>query len=105
MTGELANLFITLDWITAIQVVILGFIGGALSGVIGSGGGLFITPGMMKLGGQGGGGGAGHGAASGAGANLYISAVFIGILTLVALSMLRDLMKNTEEGTGPSKKI
>ena len=160
MTTELANMFITLDLATAIQVVVLGFIGGVLSGFIGSGGAFFMTPGMMNLGVNGvvavasnithkfgkammgskkhgemgnvdkrlglfllitsligirlavwinsllfHGGGDGHGAASGAGANLYISAVFIGILTIVAISMLRDLMKNTEEGTGPSKKI
>ena len=160
MTTELANLFITLDLSTALQVVVLGFVGGVLSGFIGSGGAFFMTPGMMNLGVNGvvavasnithkfgkammgskkhgemgnvdkrlgmfllltsligirlavwinsllfHGGGDGHGAASGAGANLYISAVFIGILTIVAISMLRDLMKNTEEGTGPSKKI
>jgi uncharacterized membrane protein YfcA len=160
MTTELANLFITLDLAAAVQVVVLGFIGGVLSGFIGSGGAFFMTPGMMNLGVNGvvavasnithkfgkammgskkhgemgnvdkrlgmfllftsligirlavwinsllfHGGGDGHGAASGAGANLYISAVFIGILTIVAISMLRDLMKNTEEGAGPSKKI
>jgi uncharacterized protein len=160
MTTEWANLFITLDLTAAVQVVVLGFIGGVLSGFIGSGGAFFMTPGMMNLGVNGvvavasnithkfgkammgskkhgemgnvdkrlgmfllltsligirlavwinsllfHGGGDGHGAASGAGANLYISAVFIGILTIVAISMLRDLMKNTEEGAGPSKKI
>ncbi len=160
MTNELATLFITLDITTAIQVVVLGFIGGVLSGFIGSGGAFFMTPGMMNLGVNGvvavasnithkfgkammgskkhgemgnvdkrlgmfllltsligirlavwinsllfHGGGDGHGAASGAGANLYISTVFIGILTIVAISMLRDLMKNTEEGAGPSKKM
>ena len=160
MTNELASMFISLDLATALQVVVLGFIGGVLSGFIGSGGAFFMTPGMMNLGVNGvvavasnithkfgkammgskkhgemgnvdkrlglfllitsligirlavwinsflfHGGGDGHGAASGAGANLYISAVFIGILTIVAISMLRDLMKNTEEGTGPSKKI
>ncbi|MEW6185638.1 MAG: sulfite exporter TauE/SafE family protein, partial [Thermodesulfobacteriota bacterium] len=160
MTTELANLFIPLDLAGAFQVILLGFIGGVLSGFIGSGGAFFMTPGMMNLGVNGvvsvasnithkfgkammgskkhgemgnvdkrlglfmlitaligirlavwinsllfHGGGDGHGTASGAGANLYISAVFIGILTLVALSMIRDLLKNTEEGTGPSKKI
>jgi uncharacterized membrane protein YfcA len=158
---DVSSIFIPLDIAGALQVVLLGFIGGVLSGFIGSGGAFFMTPGMMNLGVNGvvavasnithkfgkammgskkhgemgnvdkklglfmlitaligirlavwinsllfrGGGGDGHGAASGAGANLYISAVFIGILTLVALSMIRDLMKNTEEGTGPSKKI
>ncbi len=160
MHNELMNLFIPLDLSGALQVIVLGFIGGVLSGFIGSGGAFFMTPGMMNLGVNGvvavasnithkfgkammgskkhgemgnvdkrmgyfllitavvgirlavwinsllfHGGGDGHGAASGAGANLYISAVFIGILTLVALSMIRDLMKNTEEGAGPSKKI
>lgn len=37
----------------AIQVVALGFIGGILSGFIGSGGAFFMTPGMMNLGIQG----------------------------------------------------
>ncbi len=160
MTNEIASMFISLDLSSALQVIVLGFIGGVLSGFIGSGGAFFMTPGMMNLGVNGvvavasnithkfgkammgskkhgemgnvdkrlgmfllitsllgirlavwinsllfHGGGDGHGAASGAGANLYISAVFIGILTIVAISMLRDLMKNTEEGTGPSKKI
>lgn len=160
MIGELSTMFITLDFFTAIQVVVLGFIGGVLSGFIGSGGAFFMTPGMMNLGVNGvvsvasnithkfgkammgskkhgemgnvdkrlglfllitavvgirlavwinsllfHGGGDGHGAAKGAGANLYISIVFVGILTVVAISMLRDLMKNTEEGSGPSRKI
>ncbi len=42
--------FITLDLITSIQVIVLGFIGGVLSGFIGSGGAFFMTPGMMNLG-------------------------------------------------------
>lgn len=160
MTGELSNLFITLDLSTMIQVIVLGFIGGVLSGFIGSGGAFFMTPGMMNLNVNGvvavasnithkfgkammgskkhgemgnvdkrlglfllitavvgirvavwinsllfHGGGDGHGAAKGAGANLYISVVFVSILTVVAFSMLRDLMKNTEEGAGPSRKI
>jgi uncharacterized protein len=160
MHSELMNLFIPLDLSTALQVIVLGFIGGILSGFIGSGGAFFMTPGMMNLGvngvvavasnithkfgkammgskkhGEMGNvdkrmglfllitaligirlavwinsllfheGGDGHGASSGAGANLYISLVFIGILTIVAISMLRDLLKNTEEGAGPSKKI
>ena len=37
----------------AIQVIVLGFIGGVLSGFIGSGGAFFMTPGMMNLGVQG----------------------------------------------------
>jgi len=42
--------YIDLDLITALQVVLLGFIGGILSGFIGSGGAFFMTPGMMNLG-------------------------------------------------------
>ena len=45
----LAN-FIQIDLSTALQVVLLGFIGGVLSGFIGSGGAFFMTPGMMNLG-------------------------------------------------------
>ncbi len=44
------GLFISLDFPTAAQVVLLGFIGGVLSGFIGSGGAFFMTPGMMNLG-------------------------------------------------------
>jgi uncharacterized membrane protein YfcA len=42
--------FIAIDLSTAIQVVLLGFIGGVLSGFIGTGGAFFMTPGMMNLG-------------------------------------------------------
>ena len=42
--------FIHLDGWTSLQVVVLGFIGGVLSGFIGSGGAFFMTPGMMNLG-------------------------------------------------------
>jgi uncharacterized membrane protein YfcA len=42
--------FIEIDFIVAVQVVVLGFIGGVLSGFIGSGGAFFMTPGMMNLG-------------------------------------------------------
>ncbi len=42
--------FIQIDISTAFQVVLLGFIGGVLSGFIGSGGAFFMTPGMMNLG-------------------------------------------------------
>jgi len=42
--------FVELDVATALQVVILGFVGGILSGFIGSGGAFFMTPGMMNLG-------------------------------------------------------
>ncbi|OGR15186.1 MAG: permease, partial [Desulfobacula sp. GWF2_41_7] len=41
---------IQIDLSSAMQVVLLGFIGGVLSGFIGSGGAFFMTPGMMNLG-------------------------------------------------------
>ena len=50
MPGLLGELFIHLDWQTAIEVALLGLIGGTLSGFIGSGGAFFMTPGMMNLG-------------------------------------------------------
>ena len=46
----LALKYIDLNLATALQVVLLGFIGGILSGFIGSGGAFFMTPGMMNLG-------------------------------------------------------
>ena len=42
--------YIDINLATALQVVLLGFIGGVLSGFIGSGGAFFMTPGMMNLG-------------------------------------------------------
>ena len=42
--------YIDINVATALQVVLLGFIGGILSGFIGSGGAFFMTPGMMNLG-------------------------------------------------------
>jgi uncharacterized membrane protein YfcA len=42
--------FIDINLVNALQVVMLGFIGGILSGFIGSGGAFFMTPGMMNLG-------------------------------------------------------
>ena len=42
--------FIHLTFGGALEVVLLGFIGGLLSGFIGSGGAFFMTPGMMNLG-------------------------------------------------------
>lgn len=152
--------FIHLNFLCAIQVILLGFIGGTLSGFIGSGGAFFMTPGMMNLGvpgvvavasnithkfgkammgskkhGEYGNvdkrlsvymvstsflgiwlavwlnsilfkiKGGGHGEAGGSAASdLYISMVFICILSIVALSMLRDVFKAGEEG-GPSLKL
>jgi uncharacterized membrane protein YfcA len=161
MTFLLTN-FVELDLATALQVILLGFIGGTLSGFIGSGGAFFMTPGMMNLGVPGivavgsnithkfgkammgskkhrelgnvdrrlgalliltsfigiriavsinsalfEGGGDGHGGGSGAASNLYISAVFICILSVVAISMLRDALQSRDKkkGTGPSRRI
>ena len=42
--------FAEITWAMAAQVIVLGFIGGVLSGFIGSGGAFFMTPGMMNLG-------------------------------------------------------
>ena len=50
MPQYLSSIFIDLTWATAAQVILLGFIGGTLSGFIGSGGAFFMTPGMMNLG-------------------------------------------------------
>jgi len=150
----------TLTLITMVQVVVLGFIGGTLSGFIGSGGAFFMTPGMMNLGvpgvvsvgsnithkfgkalvgsrkhgkmgnvdkkmgfillitatagiriavwlntmlfksGKEAGGG------DGAAANLYISLVFASILSVVSISMLRDIIVSSRgESAGPSRRI
>ena len=154
--------FITIDWLVVVQVVVIGFIGGILSGFIGSGGAFFMTPGMMNLGIPGviavgsnithkfgkammgsrkhgemgnvdrkmgffmlitasigirlavwistkvfsGGGGHSSEAGKGAAADLYISSVFVSVLTLVALSMLRDIVRSSRsEGGGPSRRI
>jgi uncharacterized membrane protein YfcA len=53
MDWPIAGIFVQLDLITVIQVVVIGFVGGTLSGFIGSGGAFFMTPGMMNLGVQG----------------------------------------------------
>ncbi len=159
MAETLLGSFIVLNLGTALQVVLLGFIGGVLSGFIGSGGAFFMTPGMMNLGvpgvvavgsnithkfgkalmgsrrhGELGnvdrkmglyllvtsfigirlavwinstlfGMGDSHGEGSGAAANLYISLVFVCILSLVALSMLRDVLRSRDGSEGPSRKI
>ena len=160
MTGVLGGMFIDLSWPSALQVIFLGFIGGILSGFIGSGGAFFMTPGMMNLGvmgpiavasnithkfgkamvgskkhGELGNvdkklsvfmlmtaalgirlavwimklmfkGDAHEGAGTGATANLYISLVFAVFLSIVAISMLRDIIRSRKAGeTGPSTKI
>lgn len=162
MHNPLVHNFIELSMGGALQVVVLGFIGGVLSGFIGSGGAFFMTPGMMNLGipgviavgsnithkfgkammgskkhGELGnvdrrlsffliltsyagiqiavwinsmlfkGGGDSHGTGGGAASNLYISMVFVSILSFVGYSMLRDALGKGEkgEGQGPSLKI
>jgi len=161
MTHFLLGHFIVLDLGTALQVVVLGFIGGVLSGFIGSGGAFFMTPGMMNLGAPGiiavgsnithkfgkammgsrkhaelgnvdrrlgafliatsfvgiriavwinsmlfKEAGDGHGGGGGAASNLYISLVFACVLSLVAISMLRDALRPAADGSsGPSRKI
>ncbi len=158
----LVSNFVTLDLSSAIQVMVLGLIGGILSGFIGSGGAFFMTPGMMNLGVPGvvavgsniahkfgkammgsrkhgelgnvdkrlgafliltsfigirvavwinsalfASGGDGHGSGGSAAADLYISAVFVFILSLVALSMLRDTLRSAsgDDDAGPSRRI
>jgi len=159
MPLPLSDLFIDLTWVTAIQVILLGFIGGVLSGFIGSGGAFFMTPGMMNLGAPGvvavasnithkfgkammgakkhgelgnvdkklgailivtsfigirlavwintmlfKGAGDGHGSGGSAAADLYISGIFMIVLSMVAVSMLHDVVKGGSQA-GPSKRI
>jgi uncharacterized membrane protein YfcA len=161
MTDFLYSHFLVLTLSDAVQVVILGFIGGVLSGFIGSGGAFFMTPGMMNLGVPGAvavasniahkfgkammgsrkhaemgnvdmkigafmvftafvgiriavwlnsmffaQSGDGHGTSGSAASNLYISMVFVSILSVVGLCILRDALgKSQDEGTGPSRII
>jgi uncharacterized membrane protein YfcA len=158
LTSAFPEIFVPISLSTGLLVVLLGFIGGVLSGFIGSGGAFFMTPGMMNLGVSGVvavgsnithkfgkaligarkhaqmgnvdkrlamfllvtaligvrlavwinsllfSGGKEHGAKS-AGSDLYISAIFIGVLTFVAISMLRDALRPESEGQGPSRAI
>jgi uncharacterized protein len=161
MGGMILDVFTRLTWADAAQVIMLGFIGGVLSGFIGSGGAFFMTPGMMNLGvlgpiavgsnithkfgkaiigsrshGKMGhvdrklsvfmlitaavgiraavwvmkllfkGSGDSHAATEGAAADLYISLVFVSVLSIVSVSMLRDLMRSrASEVAGPSRRI
>ena len=161
MDSFLFEHFVKLDVLCALQVVVLGFIGGILSGFIGSGGAFFMTPGMMNLGvpgiiavgsnithkfgkamvgsrrhGELGNvdkrlgaylivtaflgiriavwinsmlfeeAGDGHGAGGQPLSDLYISVVFISILSLVAVSMLRDALRSRDDQSGgPSMAI
>lgn len=159
METMIGEMFVPITWTSALLMVLLGFIGGVLSGFIGSGGAFFMTPGMMNLGvpgvvavasnmthkfgkalvgsrkhGQMGNvdkrlaafllvtallgtrlavwinsllfaGGMSHGQGKSAAGDLYISGVFIGVLTFVGLSMLKDSLGSSEEGQGPSTAI
>jgi uncharacterized membrane protein YfcA len=162
MPSFLFEHFVELDLASSLQVVVLGFIGGILSGFIGSGGAFFMTPGMMNLGVPGivavgsnithkfgkamvgsrrhselgnvdkrlgafliitsfvgiriavwintalfQEGGDSHGVGGQAASNLYISLVFIGVLAIVAVSLLRDAFapKDEQGREGPSMKI
>jgi len=166
MSHLIGDIFIQLTWGNALALVLLGLVGGILSGFTGSGAAFIMTPGMMNLRVPGvvavgsnmahrfgnnmmgakrhaglgnvdkklsifllvtalagvqlavwinsklfnlGGGGEGHAEGSGSGAvsNLYISVVFISVLTLVGAFMLRDAFRSpdSKEGTGPSMKL
>ncbi len=159
MTPEVDFILVTGG--TVIKVAILGFIGGVLSGFIGSGGAFFMTPGMMNLGIPGvvavgsnithkfgkalvgsmshhelghvdrklgsymlvsafigirlavwvnemmfhmEGGGHGEGGGSAAG-DLYISTLFVVVLAFISVSILRDALRKSETGEGPSSKL
>ena len=159
MPSVFGDVFVQLTWSTAFLVVLLGFIGGVLSGFIGSGGAFFMTPGMMNLGVSGVvsvgsnithkfgkalvgarkhaqmgnvdkrlamyllataivgirlavwinsklfAGGDAHIGGKSAASDLYISGIFVGVLTFVAVSMLRDALRPASEGQGPSRTI
>jgi len=153
------SLFIPLELTDCLQVILLGFIGGVLSGFMGSGGAFFMTPGMMNLGVQGivaVGSNITHkfgkalvgsrrhaelghvdkklgifmlitalvgirtavwitsslfdvgdaGGDKGAAANLYISLVFVISLSVVAVSILWDVLRTGRDSDGgPSRRI
>jgi len=48
--GDVVKQFVRLDALGAIYLITLGFLGGLISGFIGSGGAFVLTPGMMSLG-------------------------------------------------------
>jgi uncharacterized membrane protein YfcA len=159
MDGVIGHVFIEITWLSTLSMILLGFIGGVLSGFIGSGGAFFMTPGMMNLGVPGivavasnvthkfgkaivgarrhaqmGNvdkrlaafmlltallgvrlavwinsvlfqGRSGDGQSKSAAGDLYISGIFIGVLTFVAISLLRDALRPATEGFGPSRQI
>lgn len=157
MEHLLFDRYITLDLLSSLQVISLGFIGGTLSGFIGSGGAFFMTPGMMNLGvpgvvavgsnithkfGKALVGSKKHGelgnvdkrlsiymvatafigigiavyinsflfksskgSTGTAASDLYISVVFVLILSIVAITMLNDAIKAETESGSPSTRI
>lgn len=163
MPQLLGDIFIHLTWSNGLALVVLGFIGGILSGFTGSGAAFIMTPGMMNLHVPGvmavgsnmahrfgnnmmgarrhaglgnvdkklavlllatalagvqlavwinsrlfksAAGGHGHVEGTGGDAlsNLYISLVFIGVLSVVGAFLLRDALRSRDakEGNGPS---
>ncbi|HHE46961.1 MAG TPA: sulfite exporter TauE/SafE family protein, partial [Bacteroidetes bacterium] len=51
-------------------------------------------------------GGGGHGGSSGSAAgDLYISCIFVAILSVISISILRDALKSRQGGEGPSTKM
>jgi len=145
-TTDTTKEFIELTWQVVAFLFILGFLGGLISGFIGSGGAFVLTPGMMSLGVSGAVAVASNmchkfpkamigsykrfrygqidvklgvimaiSAVAGvqvgievqkmiidkwgeAGSNLYISFVFVAILTVIGLFMLRDARKSMKSG-------
>jgi len=157
------GLFIHLTWANALVLVLLGLVGGVISGFAGSGAAFIMTPGMMNLhvpgvvavgsnmahrfgnnmmgarrhAGLGNvdkrlsilllatalvgvqvavwinsrlfkmASGEGQEGSGGAMSNLYISLIFIGVLSFVGSFMLRDALRprDSKEGGGPSMKL
>ena len=49
IAGQISN-FVDLNWMNMAYLFLVGFVGGLVSGFIGSGGAFVLTPGMMSLG-------------------------------------------------------
>ena len=50
MIGDISVMFMDMTWETIISLMVIGLVGGLLSGFIGSGGAFVMTPAMMSLG-------------------------------------------------------
>jgi uncharacterized protein len=60
---------------------------------------VWVITGLFEKGGD-------HGASTGAAANLYISAIFVVVLSLVSVAMLRDIIQSrVQHSSGPSMRI